>query len=198
MKHKSIIIGLFFVGMCGNVPAQNPIVVPKMKLPFYVFSDRGTPQAGYDFAPSGWMGSVDALEVDTCSDELPYHGPCCMKVTFHDPNSWAGVVWQNPAGNWGEEEGGLDLTGARRISFWARGQKGGETVEFSMGVLGKDKKFFDSTSVNLGIVRLSKYWKQYSIPLEGKNLSRIVTGFSFSVKGQPRPVVFYLDDIIYE
>lgn len=35
---------------------------PKVKLPFYVYSDLGSERPRYDFAPSGWMGNVDALE----------------------------------------------------------------------------------------------------------------------------------------
>mgnify|MGYP003588671472 CR=1 FL=1 len=190
-------IGLVVVAATAWGQSYLP-AAPKVKTPFYIFSDRGEASPGYDYAPSGWMGRVEGLDVNMCSDEMPYHGPCCMKITFSEPTGWAGIVWQNPASNWGNEEGGLDLTGAKRLSFWAKGQKGGEAVEFSMGLLGKDKKFFDTASADIGVTRLSKHWKQYSIPVDGKNLSRIVTGFAFTVKAKGPPVVFYLDDIIYE
>jgi hypothetical protein len=41
---------------------------------------------------------------------------------------WAGLYWQHPDNNWGDEPG-VDLTGAKRISFYARGERGGEIVE---------------------------------------------------------------------
>lgn len=182
----------------GVLAQQAPPLVPKVKLPFYVYSDKGSERPGYNFVPSGWMGNTDALEVDLCHTENPHHGPCCMKIVFADANGWGGIVWQNPEGNWGDEEGGLDLTGAKRLTFWARGERGNELVEFRMGVIKANKKFHDTGSAGLGKVRLDKTWKQYTIPLQGVNLSRIVSGFSFSVKGRSDAVIFYLDDIIYE
>lgn len=188
--------------LCPSVAMPQPMGVPaapKVKLPFYVYSDLGREKPGYDFAPSGWMGNnLDALEVDICHTENTRHGPCCMKVVFSDPNSWAGIVWQNPAENWGDEEGGLNLTGAKKLTFWARGERGNEMVEFKMGIIGSSKKFHDSGKASLGRVRLDKNWKQFTIPLDGVNLSRIVSGFCFAVKGRSDGVIFYLDDIIYE
>ncbi len=190
------------IAVCASVGwGQQPQLppAPKVKLPFYVYSDLGTEKPGYDFAPSGWMGNnLDALEVDSCHTENTRHGPCCMKIVFSDANSWAGIVWQNPAGNWGDEDGGLDLTGAKKLTFWARGERGNEMVEFKMGVIGPNKKFHDSGRAGLGRVRLDKNWKQFTIPLDGVNLSRIVSGFCFSVKGRSDAIIFYLDDIIYE
>lgn len=202
MKRSALCAGISCAFLlCGAIRGLGQAVTPpapKVKFPFYVYSDKGSEKPGYDYAPSGWMGNTDAIELDNCSDENPHDGPCCIKVTFDDPNGWGGVVWQNPAENWGDEEGGLDLTGARQLTFWARGQKGGEQVEFSLGVIGPEKKFCDSVKLTLGKVRLTKIWKQYSIPVQGKNVSRIVTGFCFAVKGKGDPVVFYLDDIVYQ
>jgi len=183
--------------ICSSSRGEKLPPAPQMDLPFYVYSDLGMPEAGYDFSPSGWMGNTDAIEYDDCAPN-PCKGDCCIKVTFDDKRSWGGIVWQNPAENWGEDEGGLDLTGAKQLSFWARGENGGEMVEFKMGVIKRNKKFHDTASVSLGKVKLSKQWKQYVMDLKGKDLSRIVTGFSFSVKGKSKPVIFYLDEIIFE
>ena len=49
-----------------------------------------------------------------------------MRVEFQGSQGWGGVVWQSPAGDWGDRPGGYDLTGAKRISFWARGDEGDE------------------------------------------------------------------------
>ncbi|HBA84588.1 MAG TPA: hypothetical protein DCZ95_10880 [Verrucomicrobia bacterium] len=169
----------------------------KVTLPSKLYGDcedEGEPA----FIASGWMGSAEALEYDDCWKENPHGGASCIKITFSDPKSWGGIVWQSPANNWGDEEGGVDLTGAKHLSFWARGDKGGEMVEFKMGIIAKNKPYWDTAKGNLGKIKLEPTWKQYIIPLEGKNLSRIMTGFVFSVAGRPDPVTFYLDDIVYE
>ena len=150
------------------------------------------------FIASGWMGSTDAIEYDDCWKENPHAGESCIKCVFSDPKGWGGIVWQNPANNWGDEEGGIDLTGAKQLSFWARGEKGDEMVEFKMGLIAKNKPFWDTGKASLGKVKLTKEWKQYIMPLEGKDMSRIMTGFSWTAKGRAEPVVFFLDDITYE
>ena len=45
---------------------------------------------------------------------------------------------------------------------------------------------------------LTKEWKLYEIDLKDNNLSCIKTGFVWSVGGQGKPVVFYLDDVRFE
>lgn len=76
----------------------------------------------------------------------PHSGETCIRVDYKDPQGWAGVVWQSPAGDWGDKPGGWNLSGAERLSFWARGARGGEIVKFEFGLLGKDKRFSDSAS----------------------------------------------------
>jgi len=169
----------------------------KVSLPCKVHGDcedEGEPP----FIASGWMGNAEAIEYDDCWKENPHNGESCIKVAFSDPKSWGGIVWQNPANNWGDDEGGVDLNGARQLTFWARGDKGGEMVEFKMGIIAKNKPYWDTGKAGMGKVKLETAWKQYTIPLEGKNLSRVLSGFVFAVAGRPDPVTFYLDDIVYE
>ena len=45
---------------------------------------------------------------------------------------------------------------------------------------------------------LTREWAQYSIDLTGKDLSRIKTGFGWTLAGQGKPLTFYLDDVKYE
>ena len=45
--------------------------------------------------------------------------------------------------------------------------------------------------------RLTAKWQKLSLPLKGRDLSRIKTGFGWSLAGQGQPVTFYLDDIRY-
>ena len=66
---------------------------------------------------------------------------------------------------------GFDLSNATKLTFWARGEDGGEVVSFKLGILGADKKYSDSDHAELPDVVLTKEWKQYSIDLSGKNLA---------------------------
>lgn len=164
-------------------------------LPFVLYGPK-TPQG--PFIPSGYMGSTSAITLDpNCTDD-PHDGKTCLKNSFASATNWGGVVWQTPANNWGEQPGGFDLTGAKKLTFWARGEKGGEVVSFKMGILGQDKKYHDSDSASLDNVKLTKDWKQYTIDLSGKDLSHIMTGFVWSLAAQGSSVTFYLSDIKYQ
>src|SRR5262245_51179250 len=98
------------------------------------------------YAPSGWMGNIEAIAVDPACNGKPNNGKTCMKVTYKADDQFGGVIWQDPPNDWGDQDGGHDLTGAKKLVFWARGDKGGEKVEFKFGVLEKEKTFHDSAS----------------------------------------------------
>jgi hypothetical protein len=165
------------------------------KFPIIIYSSdvRDVP-----FIPSGWMGDAGSLALDEKCTESPHSGDYCMKCQFKASNGFGGIAWQNPANNWGDQNGGVNLTGATKLTFWARGQDGGETVSFKMGILGKDKKYPDSDHAELPDLVLTKDWKQYTIDLTGKDLSSIKTGFVWVLASPGKPVTFYLDDIQYE
>ncbi len=143
------------------------------------------------------MGSTGAIKMNPHSTVHPHAGAACLEASFGAPSGWGGVVWQSPANNWGTQPGGWNLTGAKSLSFWARGANGGEVVSFQYGLIGADKQFHDTGSGKLTDVHLTNQWKQYTISLAGKNLSDILTGFCWIVAGSGRPVTFYLDDIQY-
>lgn len=170
--------------------------IPQAKLPLIVYdeSDRGN----LPYFPSGHMGNIKALRVNSACKEKPHQGNTCLRITYSDPDQWAGVVWQNPDNNWGDRPGGWNLTGATRITFWARGSTGGETVHFSYGLLGKDKKYHDSSGNKLEGVKLTNEWKQYSIEIGDRDMSRILTGFACVLPGQGKPLTVDLDDIRFE
>jgi len=168
---------------------------------FDVYTDKWSPSNHY--IPSGWMGDYNDMKFnDTCAD-LPHSGKQCMKISYgvkaEQGAGWVGIFWQNPANNWGARDGGFDLTGAKALTFWARGENGGEVVtEFKMG--GITGEYADSDSVGIGPIVLTKEWKQYSIDLTGADLSYISGGFCFSAgkMDNPNGLTFYLDDIRYE
>lgn len=183
----------------GNLPfrVQSPEMEQpgkKTELPYLLDADQR--DAG-DFSASGWMGDTDAIAVDENSGDNPKFGPRCIECRFNKNSGWGGVVWLHPENDWGDRPGGLDLSGAKKLTFWARGGDGGEKVKFGFGLLGRDKNFFDTASAEREI-ELTAEWKQYSFPLEGQDLRRIKSGFFWVVAAQDRPVRFYLDRIAYE
>jgi len=168
---------------------------------FYVYSDQR--KSGNHFIPSGWMGDFNDLQFNDGSTENPHSGDTCIKITYLPKSSkesgWAGIYWQTPANNWGDNVGGYNLTGKKRLTFWARGAKGGEVVsEFKMGGLVGTKG--DSDSASTGSIVLSTQWKKYTIRLAGKDLSHIIGGFSWTANrdSNPNGMTFYLDNIRYE
>ena len=107
-----------------------------------------------------------------------HSAPVCVKVTYSPgPTGWAGIYWQNKPDNWGDKPGkNLKKYGYTKITFWAKGEKGGEIVEFKAGGIdASGKKFKDSLEVSTGRINLEKEWQQYTIDLEGEDLS---DGFS--------------------
>jgi hypothetical protein len=165
---------------------------PAVKLIVYADGAPSTP-----FAPSGWMGNQSAIKLDEKCTQKPHTGETCIKLQYSAPDKWGGIIWQDPPSDWGDKPGGHDLTGAAKLTFWARGEAGGERVKFVFGVIKPEKPHSDSASGEMEAV-LTKEWTQYSIDLTGKNLSRIKTGFGWTVGGQGKPITFYLDDIKYE
>src|SRR5439155_27019635 len=149
-------------GATANVPilarSNAPSTQPASGKPILVIYADGADPSGY--AASGWMGNTRAIRIDEKCSTNPHGGPTCMKITYDATDNFGRIVWQNPANDWGDQPGGKDLTGAHQLTFWARGESGGEKVEFKFGVLGPDKKFPDSSSGEI-TVTLTKEWKQY-------------------------------------
>lgn len=196
---RSVVAGGVLAALCASVPttrAEGTAAAKGVKLPFTVFDDKGSTNNHY--VASGWMGTTKGIKMDEGCATNPHGGASCLRFEYSEPAEWAGVVWQDPANDWGDQPGGWNLTGAKKLKFWARGEKGGESVSFKFGVLGADKKYSDSATGAINEVKLTKEWKEYTIDLEGKDLTRIKTGFVWAVAGQGSPVVFFLDDIRFE
>ncbi len=178
-----------------------PLFAAKAPEVFYVYSDKGDPSNHY--IPSGWMGDYGDLKLEDGNKDNPKKGKTCVKWTYSAAGAqgagWAGCFWQYPANNWGNKPGGYDLTGNKRLTFWARGAKGGETIaEFKIG--GIVGEYADTDSESIGPIQLTKDWKQYTIDLKDKNLSKVIGGFAWSASRQDNPDGFtmYLDEIRFE
>lgn len=185
----------------ANVPflVKGPMTVAvgrKARLPLVVYDEAGAKESPY--APSGWMGNVEALKLDEACAERPHAGKTCARIDYAANDQWAGIVWQDPPNDWGDQPGGWDLRGAKKVTFWARGGQGGEVVSFELGLLGKEKKYGDTGRVRLGDVKLSAEWQPVTIELGAADLSRIKSGFAIVIAGSGKPVTVYLDDVRYE
>jgi outer membrane protein OmpA-like peptidoglycan-associated protein len=167
---------------------------------FALYTDK-TPRHSH-YVPSGYMGDSDLTMSGAYTNTPTGEGPC-LRVNYHatGPKGWAGIYWQDPANNWGDVPGkaGYDLRGASRLSFWARGETGGERVhEFRVG--GIVGQYPDSDVATLSNIRLTREWKKYSIDLGKKDLRHIIGGFGFFVNKAESPggSTFYLDDLLFE
>ncbi|MFH1655691.1 MAG: hypothetical protein ABH954_03680 [Candidatus Omnitrophota bacterium] len=224
MKSKIlIVVGIFLVSSvimgCGSntqeaneetvieqvdIMSDQPVVIAGDFKPFSVYTDKGSPSN--HFIPSGWMGdNVEGIDIirNDASTENPHSGKTCIKIVYTSAAStgkrWVGIYWQNPAENWGNKKGGFDLTGAKKLTFWAKGEKGGERIgEFKMGGITGD--YPDSDTAGIDSVFLTKEWKKYTIDLGGKDISYISGGFCWSANldANPNGCTFYMDDIVYE
>ncbi len=184
----------------ANVPlfVKGPVASPgkQVRLPLSIYVEGGGTDPPY--VPSGWMGNTAAISMDPRCTSNPASGKECLKCSYTSSGEWAGVVWQDPPNDWGDQPGGYDLTGARRLTWKARGAQGGEVVTFLFGILGADKRYPDTAQRTLENVRLTEEWQVFHMDLSGLDLRRIKTGFGWTVAGQGHPVVFYLDDIRIE
>ncbi|MDA7675154.1 hypothetical protein N8583_02135 [Akkermansiaceae bacterium] len=104
------------------------------------------------------------------------------------------VVWQHPSGDWGDAPGGFDLTGATKLSFWARGNAGGEKVTIGIGNIGNDKVYHD-TFADKKELTLGTEWQEFEIDLTGKNLTRIKSALYFTTSSTGQPQTFFLDGV---
>jgi hypothetical protein len=160
----------------------------------------------YEAPPEVRLGGTVG-EAKTAVDELwrenPHTGPTCTKIVCQARSESCRITWASPPGNLGDAPG-RDLSWASKVTFWARGHRGGERIRASVGA--EEAGRFASTlpvTVALdpisgrGLLDLSTEWSPFTIPLHG-NLSNLPVLFDVLVPpGTGGPVIFYLDDIAY-
>ncbi len=187
---------LYAYDAAGNAATANvPLLVKgevRTRMPFVVY-DEGF--EGMPWAPSGWMGAIEHLTLDGEHADNPYAGKRCIKLRYTGQYNWVGVAWQDPPNNWGEQDGGYDLTGANYLELWARGEYGGEKVKFGVGLLGEDTAHPDSGKASIEGIVLTREWQRYRIDLKKVDLSSIKVGFYLAVTGRSSSVTLYLDRI---
>jgi hypothetical protein len=177
--------------------ANVPLLVEgrvRTRLPFPVYEEQFEHMP---WVPSGWMGGVEYLSLDGNHGGEPFEGRACIRIRYEGKYGWAGIAWQHPANNWGDQDGGFDLEGADELELRARGEYGGEKVSFGVGLLESDRAYPDSAIRKIDGIVLTREWQRYRIPLKGMDLSSIKTGFVVTLTGRSTPVTIYLDSIRY-
>ncbi len=186
-------------------PPPPPNVRP-LPLPYALYSEP-LDYAPDFYIPSGGMGdaTVPGRVFINPMSYAAHNGFFSESISYAPPASggqgWFGVYWLTPLNNWGTDPlGGFNLTGARKITFWARGQNGGEKLKVSAGgVLGVTSPYGDTFQLPLKDIILTNTWQSYELDLTGQDLSRVVGGFLVEATQEDNPsgCTFYLDDIIY-
>lgn len=200
----------------GDPGAPAPTPTPSAPYTFPVYRDKDV--AGDHYAPSGAMGDIGDVSLDECWRGDAHSGGTAIRVEYRaqgqgpsecggaSPCNWAGVYWQAPAHNWGDRPGGYDLTGARGITFWAKGAAGGELITFKVGGIacGTSAPYPDSLCPAVPLdpapIYLTNTWQLYTITLGNSlPLTRVVGGFLWAASkpDNPHGATFYLDDIQY-
>ena len=217
---------LFLTWLSGIAHAQNtPLTYLKTTMDQYhktfnVYTDSNS--AGNHFAARGQMSSPDDEDTIPAMDEtwtsLPHSGCSCIRATFKaNGSNWGGWYFMNgvldsdetaPSANWGDyANAGVNLQGASQVTFWAKGAKGGERVQFIALGVGWDSETDHAITANpdsspqvSSWITLSKQWKKYSLDLSESDLTYVLGGFGWvtnSAQNRNRNITFYLDDIQY-
>ena len=196
-KNRQYLI-FFLLCVFSFYPVPVSAQVDNIQFPFYVYEDfESSKNHG---VPSGWLGDYRDITLNLNYKGNPYKGNSCIKITYIPLGSrkayWVGIMWQYPANNDGTIDAGLDLNGAKKITFWIRGEKGGEIIDaFKFG--GAIGSYPDSDIAGIYDILLSKEWEQHTINLDHKDL-RYISGFFTWVASKyrnPQGITFYIDEV---
>jgi hypothetical protein len=180
----------------GSAATANiPLLVKgkiRPRFPIAVYEDR---LENMRWVPTGWMGNARSLTLDSDYSDNVHEGERAIRMHYAGRNGWAGVAWQHPPENWGEQDGGFDLTGAAKLEIWARGERGGEKVSFGVGLIDDKSAYPDTAIVKTRTIQLTEEWRRYDLPLVGEDLSSLKTGFVVTLEAGRRPVTVYLDSV---
>jgi hypothetical protein len=147
------------------------------------------------------VGAKRRIHLAPAPASLAHSPPDAWQIDFEKTGDFGGICWKNRPGNAGEAPGDdLSAAGYRRISFWAKGARGGEVAEFRAGGLGDLKtRYRDSFDVTAGKLKLTPTWAEYSIYVNDVDLSSVMTVFCVLLHREDHPdaATIYLDDVQY-
>ena len=162
---------------------------------------------------SGWYGSDTSdpgksLTLEQKDTTDPKNGFYSAKITKDSSESYAGI-WVQQLGydksediRWSTGEGkGANLTGATKLTFWAKSDSAtGYEVDFGYGYDKDAPEVDDSSFVSIETdgttyPKVDTTWRQYEIDLTSNDMSH-VNGLFFITLDEEATI--YLDDIRYE
>jgi len=170
--------------------------------PMTLYNDFPLPEKG--LAPSWWSGDGNDVQFDVCWKTGAHSGRSAIRVEYNAASAankgtgWAGMTWEYPLKNRGAKPQGMDLSAYQSLAFYARGEKGGERVSFTVG--GTPGKYPSSIRPMLSLnLTLTDQWQKYTFDLSHVDRSHVIDGFAWVVSACKNPdgAVFYLDDIQY-
>lgn len=182
----------------------------------YVYKDHAD---GFNnFTQEAFMGDSYSNIPEMNEAAEGYSGTGIEAYVDFNKHAWSGYMFLNglmdsdspfPYVDYGNKSGGrVDLTGAEKLIFFAKGAKGGEKVEFFVSGLGWDNDRTNAAypdshkKISSGAVSLSSEWRQYEIKLPEKGMDSIGCGFGWMASdannGFKDGVHFYLDEIRFE
>ncbi|MEP7134303.1 MAG: hypothetical protein ABI904_05170 [Chloroflexota bacterium] len=166
--------------------------------------------------PAGWMSGgynpSNYIDVHAGNHDECRTSANCLRITYRVGGSWGGILWwplncgtTSDQFAWKKAQTGIcginvldsgNLMVIDRLTFWARGDKGGEVIEFKVGA----GTIPPSPGRGLGRVTLKSEWEQYQIPLDGMDLTNAIALFTWvaSDRDNSNGAVFYLSEIQFE
>lgn len=147
------------------------------------------------------VGARRRMRVERATADVAHSPPEAFAIAIEKGAGFGGACWKNKAGNEGEAPGdNLSGAGYRKISFWARGARGGEVAEFRAGGMGNVKtRYSDSFDVTAGKIKLGTTWTEHTIYVMDADLSSVMTVFCalFYREDNADGAQIYIDDIQY-
>src|SRR5262245_38572430 len=149
------------------------------------------------------------LRYDGCAPRPSGARGNCYRFVYRPPGDaesvgWAGVYWQSPANNWGQDRPQPVLSNARRVSFAAAGDVAGMDLTILVGGLrgsdpdGAPLPYGDTFGVT-EVVTLGTEMGKFEVALPADASFSYVLGafgFSLTADGASSRTIF-LDDIVW-
>jgi hypothetical protein len=193
-------MGTAGTGAAGTTQPPAPLTLP------VIVSDH--------YAPSGGMGDAAVLgSVTIATDGAACSAApaaalkgACYTVTYKPQpivapatSTWAGFYWQYPDNNWGSTQPLTIASGAKDISFYAKGMAGGESIEFEAGgIMSQTMPFQDGFSVN-NTFKLTTAWTKYTLPMPGSYAGGVLGAFAWvATAPNANTVTFFVTGIVWE
>jgi hypothetical protein len=159
------------------------------------------------FVASGFMGDGETAGPITQDDNMtcmasrpPGSVGHCHKFTYTPSTKmWGGVYWQYPVGNWGATPGKRIAAGATKVTFYAAGAAGGESIKFIVGGM-SGMANSDTVNANVSVV-LTTTPMPYIVDLTGQTYDAVLGGFGWTAEapaGSTAPISFTVDSIKWE